>query len=361
MPSVLFVDDDVSFLASLMDALAGEPYQARYAQDGLEALGVLRTHTPDLVVTDVSMPRMDGVQLLQEILRLGSHIPCLVMTAFGTPTLLKTVTQCGGIEFIHKPVDIHQLKVRIREMLEARRATSVVHGLALASCLQLLAMEMKSCTVKIVKGDAGGLLFFRQGRLVHAATGDREGPDAFYQILSWDPVELGIHDGCTTPQTTIEQSLDALLLDAFRRSDEESRQTGPARPGRDAREGAVMALEAYLEEFKSIKGYISAGIMDYTGELLASHSASNRVDLASTGAIFNDIFRSAHEASGKIGLDACRNMVISTPKGIVVMECSGADKRPHIHMLAVLEEGGNQALAKVTIAKVLPKIVADLT
>lgn len=360
MPSVLFVDDDASFLASLGDAVANEPYEATFARDGVEALESIHRRAPDLVVTDVNMPRMDGLQLLAQILHHGGFVPCLVMTAFGTPSLERHAARCGGLEFIHKPVDVPQLKQRIRQMVSERKSTSIVRGIALASFLQLLAMEMKSCTVKVTKGPHAGLLFFRDGRLVHAATGDQEGPGAFRQLLSWDPVELGIHDGCTTPQTTISEGLDSLLLDALRHMDETSRGEVRAQPP-PTRKGDVMALESYLEEFKSIKGYISAGIMDYTGEILASHTASDRVDLVSTGAIFNDIFRSAHEASRKIGLDACRNMAIATPKGIVVMECSGAEKQPHVHMLVVLEESGNQALAKVNIAKVLPKIVAELS
>jgi predicted regulator of Ras-like GTPase activity (Roadblock/LC7/MglB family) len=85
------------------------------------------------------------------------------------------------------------------------------------------------------------------------------------------------------------------------------------------------------------------------------------VDLAAVGAVFNDIFRSGHEASSKIGLEACHTMVMDTPRGVVVMECSGVDAARHLHMIVILEEGGNQALAKMTIGKELPRAVAELT
>jgi predicted regulator of Ras-like GTPase activity (Roadblock/LC7/MglB family) len=123
----------------------------------------------------------------------------------------------------------------------------------------------------------------------------------------------------------------------------------------------MIALESYLEEFKGVKGYVASGIMDYTGEILALDSTSPNVKLDVVGAVFNDIFRSAHEASMSIGFEACRNMVLTTPSGVVVMECSGADKAPHLHMIVVLQEGGNQALAKMAIAKVLPLAVKDFS
>ncbi len=350
MDCVLFVDDDTSFLASLADAFANEPYTVLLARDGNEALETIRHGSVDLVVTDVHMPRLDGLQLVQAIFQLGDFIPCLVMTAFGTPTLERRSAAYGSIDFIHKPIDLRELRRRINETLQARRDTSVVRGLTLASFLQLLSMERKSCTVRVTRAPSVGLLFFREGALVHATNGALQGAEAAYVILSWGSREISVHDGCTTQHTTITDGLEAVLLEAFRRSDE----------GGPNEEKATM-IESHLEEFKAIKGYTAAGIMDFTGDILASHSAKTSVDLAVTGAVFNDIFRAAHEAAGKIGLETCRNLAIATPKGIVVMECSGADRKPHVHMIVVLEEGGNQALVKMTISKCLPKVVADLS
>jgi hypothetical protein len=53
-------------------------------------------------------------------------------------------------------------------------------------------------------------------------------------------------------------------------------------------------------------------------------------------------------------------MAITTPKGAIVMECSGAASTPHVHLIVILQEGGNQALTKMTVAKVLPQVVKEL-
>jgi predicted regulator of Ras-like GTPase activity (Roadblock/LC7/MglB family) len=122
-----------------------------------------------------------------------------------------------------------------------------------------------------------------------------------------------------------------------------------------------MVLDTYLQELKDINGYLASGIMDFTGETLVTDSTNKDVDLEVTGAVFNDIFRNAHEASQKIGLEACRKLTIATPKGLVVMECSGVDSASHLHFMVVLKEDGNQALARKTLEKIVPQVVSAMS
>ena len=121
-----------------------------------------------------------------------------------------------------------------------------------------------------------------------------------------------------------------------------------------------MALEKHLHGLKEVKGFKAAGIMNYTGEMLASESEDTNIDLTLVGATFNDIFRSAHEASKKIGLDACKETVISTPKGVVVMRCSGVDAKSHFHIIGIMANDGNQALMKMQIEKMVPAVMDEL-
>ena len=121
-----------------------------------------------------------------------------------------------------------------------------------------------------------------------------------------------------------------------------------------------MAIDALLNDLKSIKGYMAAAIMNFTGEMLASDSTSGNIDLDVVGATFNDIFRSAHEAAGKVGFSAATEMVILTPNGVIVMLCTGVNADVHLHMVTVLSKDGNQALAKMTMEKIGPKAMAEL-
>ena len=121
-----------------------------------------------------------------------------------------------------------------------------------------------------------------------------------------------------------------------------------------------MALEKHIQALKEIKGYKAGGIMNFTGEMLASDSDDPNIDLTLVGATFNDIFRSAHEASKKIGLEACKEAVISTPKGLVVMRCSGVDSKVHFHLIGIMAADGNQALMKMQIEKMVPPVMEEL-
>ncbi len=121
-----------------------------------------------------------------------------------------------------------------------------------------------------------------------------------------------------------------------------------------------MALQAHLAELKSIKGYVACGIMQYTGELLVGDSSSASIDLGLVGATFNDIFRSAHEVCVKIGLEATKEMVLYTPKGVIVMLCTGTKEKVHVHFITILTNDGNQALAKMTMEKLAPLVMKEL-
>jgi len=121
-----------------------------------------------------------------------------------------------------------------------------------------------------------------------------------------------------------------------------------------------MALEKYLERLKSINGYKASGIMTFTGEVLASDSIDANIDPAMVGPIFNDLFRAAHEASEKIGLEACLETTITTPKGFVVMRCSGLDAPIHFHLMVLLAVDGNAAMAKMELAKIEPLILKQI-
>lgn len=369
-PVVLLADDDTSFVASLRDALSNEPYDLLVANDGARALELFRQREVDLVVTDLRMPEMDGATLAGELARSPRVVPCIVMTAFGTPELEQQLERLGILHFIDKPIDVAELRQRIRQGLEQSAGDSLLHGMAVTSFLQLLALERKTCTVRVKREGEVGLLFFREGELYDASVENRTGLEAALELVTWNNVEISVTGHCPIRKKRIDLALEGLLLEAMRLEDE--RQLGLREASLEAgpesglhspttERKSTMALEKHLEELKEIKGYLASGIMDFTGEVLVTDSSASNVDLEATGAVFNDIFRSAHEASGKIGLEACKKMTIGTPKGVIVMECSGVNAASHLHFIVVLTEDGNHALARKMLEKLVPAVVADMS
>ncbi|MBU0675934.1 MAG: hypothetical protein KJ950_14960 [Proteobacteria bacterium] len=121
-----------------------------------------------------------------------------------------------------------------------------------------------------------------------------------------------------------------------------------------------MALEDHLARLKKVNGFKAAAIMNFTGEILVMDTVDANIQLDMVGATFNDIFRSAHEASEKIGLEACQEAVIKTPLGIIIMRCSGVKAKVHYHMIMIMAADGNQALAKMEMEKLIPAVMEEL-
>jgi len=112
---VLVVDDDVRSRTAVARLLAEEGYDATVAADGEEATDLLATWQPDLVLTDLHMPRLDGAGLLQRVRRLRPGTPVIIVSARGETD----ATRRGAAAFFPKPLPVDALLARIRELLGA--------------------------------------------------------------------------------------------------------------------------------------------------------------------------------------------------------------------------------------------------
>lgn len=115
-PHVLLVDDDEILLRRLQNLLVRAGFEVSSATDGLHALGEVRHRLPDIVVTDVHMPRMGGPALIEALRKLPEMAdrPILVLTADETRFTKIRLLQVGADDFIVKPVDPEELVARLR-------------------------------------------------------------------------------------------------------------------------------------------------------------------------------------------------------------------------------------------------------
>src|SRR5271157_4815994 len=119
---ILVVDDEVNQCSALASVVTRWGYQVETASDGAEALARLKDFDADVVVTDLNMPNMDGKGLLEELRKLPSPPPAIVLTAFGNlETALETVHQLGAFWFIEKPLQPQALKMIVERALDRRR------------------------------------------------------------------------------------------------------------------------------------------------------------------------------------------------------------------------------------------------
>jgi len=109
---VLIVDDEEPLLLSIDDGLSvyKKYFTLRTATNGIEAVKVLKgKRSIDLVITDLSMPRMDGFELLAYIKRNYPRIPVILMTAYGTPKIEAITRSMGVFSYLEKPLDINTI------------------------------------------------------------------------------------------------------------------------------------------------------------------------------------------------------------------------------------------------------------
>lgn len=221
MKYLLIVDDEESFLLSLIDLLKEheEKFMIVSANNGKEAIEVLRSQSIDLVITDLKMPEMDGYQLLATISSEKPHVPVIVMTAFGTPEIEDEIMEMGAFQFIEKPIDFDVLLSKIMKGM-ALGSEGHITGFSIASFLQLLEHEKKSCTLVVKSKGRKGVLYFQQGNLINARTGSVQGLDAALEIVCWNHPEIEIQNKCGATEQLIEEPLGYILIEGSRLRDE---------------------------------------------------------------------------------------------------------------------------------------------
>ncbi len=120
-PSVLIVDDEPSILQSLGGLLSDEGFEVTTAANGYEALKNIETDAPDLVLLDIWMPGMDGIETLTEIKRDNPFIQVIIITGHGTIDTAVKATKIGAFDFIEKPLSIDKVIVAINNALNFRK------------------------------------------------------------------------------------------------------------------------------------------------------------------------------------------------------------------------------------------------
>jgi DNA-binding NtrC family response regulator len=119
MPRVLLVDDEPSVRAALKELVQDRGWEPLLARSGSEALGLV--DRADAVVTDFSMPGMDGMELLRAIRERDESVPVIVLTAHGSERLAVRAIRAGAYEYVPKPFDVDEMLLALGRAIEARQ------------------------------------------------------------------------------------------------------------------------------------------------------------------------------------------------------------------------------------------------
>lgn len=246
MKQVLVVDDEEDMLWMLQRNLnkGMKDVEILAAKSGEEALAILSDKEVNLVITDINMPGISGLDLLVEINNKFPDTGVIIMTAYPSNAYENKAMMSGSLRFIEKPFDIKDVRAIVEDILRpGERFQGTVDGVDLTDIVQFNGLSRSTAALKVTTGDREGMIFFKEGAVVHAMCGDITGEEAFFTILDFNGGSLQNINGVQPPIVSIEKSIEALLFMAAVRSDERSDDADIADQLQEAEEIIAQGLE----------------------------------------------------------------------------------------------------------------------
>lgn len=121
---VLIVDDQNGIRVLLMEVFSSEGYSTYQASNGKIALNIVREESPDIVLLDMKIPGMDGLEILKQIKKMEPQMKVIMMTAYGELDMIKEATDLGAIMHFTKPFDIDEMRVAVNMTLQQDHSTA---------------------------------------------------------------------------------------------------------------------------------------------------------------------------------------------------------------------------------------------
>ncbi len=118
MPKILIIDDEKNIRNTLREILEYEKYDVEEAADGEKGMEMLSEKDYDVVLCDIKMPKLDGIEVLEEVMKSGIDVPFIMISAHGTIETAVEATKKGAFDFIEKPPDLNRLLLSIRNALD---------------------------------------------------------------------------------------------------------------------------------------------------------------------------------------------------------------------------------------------------
>ncbi|MDB4943200.1 MAG: Response regulator containing CheY-like receiver domain and AraC-type DNA-binding domain protein [Labilithrix sp.] len=195
------------------------------ANDGESALVRVRKSPVDLLIADVRMPGMSGIDLVLAARALYPELPVIVMTAFKS----SDITRLDGgpfTGFLEKPFEFDRLCELVEEALVPSPAVGFSGAISvqtLPDIVQLYVLSSSTGCLTIRHKTGEGKLHFSQGAILHAVTPNNVGEEAFYEIMMWSGGEFSMKPCAAAPERSVRQSWQELLMESVRRIDEKGR------------------------------------------------------------------------------------------------------------------------------------------
>ena len=198
--SVLIVDDELKIRRILQIMLENENYKTEQAKDGVEALKKMETVDFDLIITDMKMPNMNGIELLEQIQKRDNTAPVIIMTAYGTIQTAVEAMKKGAYDYILKPFDLEEMKITVdkayrltflerenkylKEELEYKHSDKIIGKTSrMKKVYKLIKQVSKTKNAVLIYGESGtGKELI--ARTIHNCSSRKDGPFIIANCIS---------------------------------------------------------------------------------------------------------------------------------------------------------------------------------
>ena len=186
LKKVLIVDDEETLTWSMARSLSKDKdkYEVIIANNGKEALNLLKKNKIDLVISDIRMPDINGLDLLVKIKKEYPQTKVIIMTAYGSSDVQKEANRRGSLYYVEKPFEISDIRKIIIDLIGKKKGfRGKVFGLQLTDIIQMNCLSRLTTALIITRDGEKGVIYLNEGEIIHAECGEQKGTDAFYKIL----------------------------------------------------------------------------------------------------------------------------------------------------------------------------------
>ncbi|MEA3341020.1 MAG: response regulator [Chloroflexota bacterium] len=228
---ILIVDDESNIVRPCVKALIARGYEAQGASNGQEALALLERESFDLLLLDLKMPGMDGLEVLRQAKDMRPGVEAIIVSGHGTLELAAEAMRLGALDFMTKPIDLEHIIAKVQQTLEHTskpdaRVRGNLRSMSLTSIVSINCNEHNQARLRLRHHGQEVCIFFADGNIVHAVSGSQIGEEVVYELLTWEDGEFELEMDVPPPEQTITVGWSGLLLEGMHRIDEQQTDAG---------------------------------------------------------------------------------------------------------------------------------------
>lgn len=271
--TILIVDDDENIVRNLKDNILeiDNNYIVKTSDDGKKALDILEKEKMDLVILDLQVPVMNGVQVLTELQNKGIWLPIVIITDSDINEKESKLREFGIVDFVKKPFLTEEVVIRVDEIIKNREKKDLIKNFGLPSVLQLIEMDKRTGILMLEIGKENGRVFFKDGKVMDIEVKGLSRDAALRTFINslYEDREVSIEYINHRKEKKVKMTLMQIVMEASRLKDERKKTPQNAGStldnGKISRSEEVAVITNLLNSSKEVERFI---IADEQGEVL---------------------------------------------------------------------------------------------